>query len=74
MIKSRVLGWARDVARLGERRGAYRVLVRETLKKRYRLEDPDVDVRIILKWIFMRVDVGMDWIDMAQERDSRWAL
>jgi hypothetical protein len=35
------------------------------------LEDPGVDERIILKWIFKKWDGGMDWIDMAQDRD-RW--
>jgi hypothetical protein len=38
------------------------------------LEDPGVDGRIILKWIFKKWDVGgggMDWIDMAQDR-YRW--
>jgi hypothetical protein len=35
------------------------------------LEDPDVDGRIILKWIFERLDGGIDWIDLAQDRD-RW--
>jgi hypothetical protein len=35
------------------------------------LEDPGVDGRIILKWIFERMDGGMDWIDLAQDRD-RW--
>jgi hypothetical protein len=33
------------------------------------LEDPSVDGRIILKWIFKKWDGGMDWIDMAQDRD-----
>jgi hypothetical protein len=33
---------------------------------------PGVDGRIILKWIFKKWDGGgMDWIDMAQDRD-RW--
>jgi hypothetical protein len=35
------------------------------------LEDPDVDGRIILKWIFKKWDGGMEWIDMAQDKD-RW--
>jgi hypothetical protein len=33
------------------------------------LEDPGVNVRIILKWIFERLDEGIDWIDLAQDRD-----
>jgi hypothetical protein len=41
------------------------------LREGYHLEDPDVDGRIILKWIFKKWDGGMDWIDMAQDRD-RW--
>ena len=36
------------------------------------LGDPGVDGRIILRWIFRKWDVGgMDWIDLAQDRD-RW--
>jgi hypothetical protein len=35
------------------------------------LEDRGVDGRIILKWIFRSGMGGMDWIDMAQDRD-RW--
>jgi hypothetical protein len=36
------------------------------------LEDPGIDGRIVLKWIFKKWDGGgMDWIDMAQDRD-RW--
>jgi len=36
------------------------------------LEEPGVDVRIILRWIFRKWDVwGMDWIELAQDRD-RW--
>jgi hypothetical protein len=38
---------------------------------RNHLEDPDVNGRIILKWIFRKWDRGMDWIDLAQDRD-RW--
>jgi hypothetical protein len=35
------------------------------------LEDPGVDGRIILKFIFEEWDGVMDWIDLAQETD-RW--
>ena len=35
------------------------------------MEDPGVDERIILKWIFRKGDVrDMDWIERAQDRDS----
>jgi hypothetical protein len=35
------------------------------------LEDPGVDGRIIVKWIFKQWDWGMDWIELAHDRD-RW--
>jgi hypothetical protein len=35
------------------------------------LEDPGVDERIILRWIVRKWNGGMDWIDLAQDRD-RW--
>ena len=39
---------------------------------REHLEDPGTDGRRILRWIFMKWDVGgMDWIALAQDRD-RW--
>jgi hypothetical protein len=33
--------------------------------------DPGVDRRIILKWIFKKCDGGMDWLELAQDR-NRW--
>jgi hypothetical protein len=33
------------------------------------LGDPGVDGRIILKLIFKKCDGGMDWIELAQDRD-----
>jgi hypothetical protein len=35
------------------------------------LEDRGVDGRIIIKWVFKKWDGGVDWIDMARDRD-RW--
>jgi len=35
------------------------------------LGDPSVDGREILRWIFRKWDGGMDWIDLAQDRE-RW--
>jgi hypothetical protein len=35
------------------------------------LKDPGVDERIILNWILKRLDWGIDWIDLAQDR-YRW--
>jgi hypothetical protein len=35
------------------------------------LGDPGLDGRIILKWIFKKWDMAMDWIQLAQDRD-RW--
>jgi hypothetical protein len=39
--------------------------VHTNLREGDHLEDPGIDRRIILKWVFERLDGGMDWIDMA---------
>jgi hypothetical protein len=54
---------------MGERRSTYKVLVGKTEEKRT-LEDLAVDGRITLKCIWDGRG-GMDWIDLAQDRD-RW--
>ena len=41
------------------------------LRERDHLEDSDVDGRITFKWISRKWDGGMDWIDLAQDRE-RW--
>ena len=71
VIKSRRMRWAGHVARMGEERGGYRVLVRKPGGKRplgrprRRWED---NIRMDLQ----EVGCGyVDWIGMAQERD-RW--
>ena len=71
VIKSRRMRWAGNVARMGERRDVYRVLVgkpegrRRLWRRRRRWED---NIKMDLQ------DVGcggMDWIELAQNRD-RW--
>jgi hypothetical protein len=56
---------------MGERRGAYRVLVRKPEGKRP-LVRPRPRWKDIIKMIWG--GGGMDWIDLAQDRDRRWAL
>jgi hypothetical protein len=41
------------------------------LREGDQLGDSGVDGRIILKWILKKWDGGMDWIELAQDRD-RW--
>jgi len=63
--------WARHVARMGERRGVYRVLVgkpegkRPLGRPRCRWED---NFKIDLQEVRCG---GMNWIELAQDRD-RW--
>jgi hypothetical protein len=65
VIKSRRMRLAGHVARMGEGRGAYRILVGRP-EGRNHLEDPGVDGRIILKWIFKKWDgrmwTGLIWL------------
>jgi hypothetical protein len=62
VIKSRKMKWVGHVARMGEGRGVYRILVGKPDGKRP-LEDPGVDGRIKLRWILRKWDVGygLDW-------------
>jgi len=50
VVKSRRMRWAGHVAHMGEGRGVHRVLV-GTPRERGHWGDPDVDGRIILRWI-----------------------
>ena len=70
VTKSRKMRWAGHIARMGERRGLYRVLVgkpegkRPLGRPRHRWEDN-------IKIDNQEVECGgMDWIEMAQDRDS----
>jgi len=42
------------------------------MRERDHLEDPGMDGRIIIRWILRKWDGrGVDWIDLAQDRE-RW--
>jgi hypothetical protein len=74
IIKSRRTRWAGNVARMGEKRNEYRILVGKSKGKRplgrprRRWKD---NIRIDLREILWG---GMDWIDLAQDRDQWRAL
>ena len=51
VIKSRRLRWAGYVERMGESRGAYKVIAGKPEEGDH-FEDSGVDGRILLKWIF----------------------
>ena len=71
VIKSRIIRWAGHVARTGERRGVYMVLVGKSEGKRplgrprHRWED---NIKMDLQEAGCG---GMDWYELAQDRD-RW--
>jgi hypothetical protein len=74
MFKSRRMRWAGHVARMGEKRNAYRILVgmpegkRPLGRPRRRwVDNIEMDLRGI-GWD------GGDWIDLAQDRDQWRAL
>ena len=52
VIKSRRMRWAGHVARRGGRVEVYTGFWWGNLKERHHLEDPGLDGRIILRWIF----------------------
>jgi len=69
LIKSRTMRWAGHAARMGERGGVYRVLVGKPEGKgqlaRPRWED---NIKMDLQEVGCE---GMDWADLAEDRD-RW--
>jgi hypothetical protein len=74
MIKSRRIRWAGNVARMGEKRNAYRILVgkpegkRPLGRQRRRWAD---NIKIYLREIEWD---GTDWTDLVQDRDKWRAL
>jgi len=74
VIKSRRMRWARHVAHMRERRGVYRVLVKKAEGKRP-LGKPKRRWEDSIKTDLQEVECGgMDWIDLAQDRDKCRAL
>jgi hypothetical protein len=70
-IKSRRMRWAGHVARMGERRNVYRVLIGKPEGKKH-LKYQGVDGRMGSKWtVGTLVGRGVEWIHLAQDRD-RW--
>jgi hypothetical protein len=74
MIKSRRMRWAWHVARMGEKRNAYRILVGKPEVKRPLGRPRD-------RWVDnVKMDLretgwgGIDWINLAQDRDQWRAL
>jgi hypothetical protein len=69
VIKSRRMRWAGHVARMGDRRCVYRVLVGKRERKRP-LERPRRRWEDNIKMDLQEVGCGgMDWIEVAQDRD-----
>jgi hypothetical protein len=76
MIKSRKVRWAGHVARMGEKKNAYRISVAKPERKRpvgrpRRKWVDNIKIHVYLREIGWD---GMDWIDLAQDRDQWRAL
>jgi len=69
VMKLRRTRWAGNVVRMWERKGINRVLVGKPEGKNL-LEDPGVDGKIILRWIFRKWDVeawtGSIWLRIGR--------
>jgi hypothetical protein len=58
--------WGREILHTGFWRG--------NLRGGHHLKDPSIDEMIILKTDLRKVGWGMDWIDLAQDRDRLRAV
>jgi len=60
VIKSRIMRWVGHVASMEDRRvEVYTGFWWGNLRERDHLQDPGIDGRIILRWIFRKWDVGV---------------
>jgi hypothetical protein len=74
VVKSRRMRWARHVARMGEDRDVYRVLVGKPEGKRP-LGRPRRKWEDNIKLDLQEIGGGReDWMGLAQDRDRWWAL
>ena len=75
VVKSRRMRWAGHVARMGEDRGVHRVLVEKPEEKSH-WGDQDVDGRIILRWIFRKLEgvvgTGWSWLRIGTGGEHLW--
>jgi hypothetical protein len=78
-IKSRRMRWAGHVACMGEKINAYRILVgkpegRRPLGRPRRRWVDKTNLKILLIWTILKRWDGVDWVDLAQDRDHWRAL
>ena len=75
VVKSRRMRWAGHVARMGDDRGVHRVLVGKPEGKSH-WGDQDVDGRIILRWIFRKlegvVETEWSWLRIGRVGGHLW--
>jgi hypothetical protein len=75
VVKSKRMRWAGHVARMGEDRGVHKMLV-GSLRERDHWGDQDIDGRIILRWIFKKLEgfVGTErsWLRIGKGGGHFW--
>jgi hypothetical protein len=73
-IKSMRMGWVEHVARMGDERNVFKVLIGKP-EERHHSEDQGVDERMRSKWILVRLSEGcVEWIHLAEDSERWWAV